>query len=130
MAAISNTKTPFVFATVDELSMLINEADSANTKKQISFAVKQIKLFASSAGVPPIETMNQTKLDSLWANLRRVKEGRWLVQIYAWDSQRSTSTLHSGKIKRLMVCKRIFYSSYCRLQPAWVGDIVRRIPRD
>ena len=24
--------------------------------------------------------------------------------------------------------KRIFYSSNCWLQPAWVGDIVRRIP--
>ena len=66
MAGTSNAKTPFVFATKDELSMLIDEADSANTKKQISYAVKRMKMFASSAGVPSIETMNQTVMVMLW----------------------------------------------------------------
>ena len=49
-----------------ELSMLIDEADSANTKKQISYAVKRMKMFASSAGVPSIGTMNQTVMVMLW----------------------------------------------------------------
>ena len=32
-------KTHFVLATEDDLSMLIDEADSKNTKKEISYAV-------------------------------------------------------------------------------------------
>ena len=43
MVGISNTKAPFILATEDELSVLIDESDSVNTKKQISYAVKRIK---------------------------------------------------------------------------------------
>ena len=49
------------------MSCLCFEADSANTKKQISYAVKRMKMFVSSAGVPTIETMNETELDSFLA---------------------------------------------------------------
>ena len=68
MAGVSNTKTPFVFTTEDELSMLIDGAASVNAKNQISYAVIRMKIFASSAGVPRIETINETELDRFWPN--------------------------------------------------------------
>ena len=44
--------------------MLINEADSANTKnKYISYAVKQMKILPSNAGVPHIKTMSESFSD-------------------------------------------------------------------
>ena len=55
MSGISNAKTPFVFPAEDELSMLIDQADSPNSKKQIFYALKRL-MFSSSAGVPPIDT--------------------------------------------------------------------------
>ena len=42
---VSHTQTPFVFATEDGLSMLIDECDSVNTKKQISYAENRMKMF-------------------------------------------------------------------------------------
>ena len=49
--------------------MLIDEANSANAKKSKyrSSAEKRMKMFASTTGVQPIETMNETELDSFLA---------------------------------------------------------------
>ena len=62
--------------------MLVDEADSANTKKQISYVVKRMKIFASSTGVPIIEKMNETELNSFlakfYAGLR--KEDGFVIQ--------------------------------------------------
>ena len=52
-------------------------------------------MFASSAGVPTIEIMSETELDSFYGS-----EERRLVlceNIHAWDSLRSTTTLPIGK---------------------------------
>ena len=54
-----------------------------------------MKMFASSAGVPTIEIMSETELDSFSGS-----EERRLVlceNIHAWDSLRSTTTLPIGK---------------------------------
>ena len=69
MAGVSSSvKTPFVFATNEDLSMLIDEADSVNTKKQkISYAINRMKMFASSAGVSSIEIMSEIELDGFLA---------------------------------------------------------------
>ena len=59
MAGVSNIQTPLVFAT---------EYDSVNTKKQISYAVNRMKMFASSAGVSSIKTISETVLRVVWSD--------------------------------------------------------------
>ena len=68
MAGVSNTQTPLVFATENSLSMLFDEYDSVNTKKQISYAVNRMKMFASSAGVSSIKTISETVLRVVWSD--------------------------------------------------------------
>ena len=77
MAGVSNTKTPFVFATKEDLSMLIDKADTLNTKKQISCAVNRMTMFASSADVPSIQAKSQTKLDCF---LGRKEDGSYYTK--------------------------------------------------
>ena len=68
MSGISNTKTPFAFAIEDELSIcLLTKLIQRMQRKQISYAEKRVKMFASSAGELPIETMNETELHSFLA---------------------------------------------------------------
>ena len=64
---LSCVKTSFVFTTDENLPMIIDDADSVNTKKQISYAVNRMKMFASSAGVSSIEIMTETELDRFLA---------------------------------------------------------------
>ena len=68
MAGVSNTQTPLVFATENSLSMLFYEYDSVNTKKQISYAVNRMKVFASGAGVSSIKTISETVLRVVWSD--------------------------------------------------------------
>ena len=63
MAGVSNTKTSFVFATKEDLSMLIDKVDTLNTKKQISYAVNRMTMFTSSADVSSIQ--QKIKLSSI-----------------------------------------------------------------
>lgn len=58
--------TPFIFVTEYDLFMFVDEASSVNTKKQISYVVKRMKMFASRADVASIETMSATELDGFW----------------------------------------------------------------
>ena len=56
MAGVLNYKTPYVFHMEDDLSMLIEEAESMMTKEQMPYIVNRMKMFASSAYVPHVET--------------------------------------------------------------------------
>ena len=103
MVGISNTRTPFIFATEEDLSMLIDEADSANTKKQILYAVNRMKMFASSAGMPPIETMSETQLDSFlakfYAGLRK-EDGSYYMK-------KSMHGIHYGLRRHFLAVRSI-----------------------
>ena len=133
MAGTSNTKTPFVFATEDELSMLL-----VNTKKQISYAVKRMKMFASSAGVPTIETMNETELDSFlakfYAGLRK-DDGSY----YTKKSMRgirygvrrhflAVRSIDVAKVDLFVQSNKLFKALMVKLKREGKGSVEHKIP--
>ena len=63
--AAAGTNNNFVLLNEDELAELIDSADSANTKKQIQYAVRRLEAFAKCAGttLAAVEAYDNAELD-------------------------------------------------------------------
>ena len=80
----SSSSNPFVLVTEDDMSALIEDPDSLNTKRQIKYAVNRMNAFASCAGANSLETMTDLELDN------------FLAQFYA-GTRKENGSLYTSK---------------------------------